>query len=48
MYGFTGQGGTAVSVSVSSGGKVLYTVEATPVNCAPRPNRVLFMCTAHA
>ena len=29
VYGFTGEGGTAVSVSVSSGGKVLYTVAAT-------------------
>lgn len=36
VYGFTGEGGTAVSVSVSSAGKVLYTVNAT-LNSTQQP-----------
>ena len=36
VYGFTGEGGSAVSVSVSSGGNVLYTVAAT-LNSTQQP-----------
>jgi hypothetical protein len=36
VYGFTGEGGTAVSVSISSGGKVLYTIPAT-LNSTQQP-----------
>ena len=43
VYGFLGAGGTGVTVSVSSGGKVLYTADAK-INATAQPFGKDAMC----